>query len=57
VGAGGAVFFVGKKATVTGKGAGRLGLAINDNKHWQNNIGTYYVTMSATDAYDLGDAQ
>ena len=55
--ASGEVFLVGKKATVTGKPAGRLALAVNDNKHWQNNLGTYWVTMTATDAYDLGDAQ
>ena len=57
VGAGGTVFFVGKKATVSGKGAGRLRLAVNDNAHWQNNIGSFLVKMSASDAYDLGDAQ
>ena len=32
-------------------------MAINDNTHWQNNVGTFYVDMSATNAYDLGDAQ
>jgi hypothetical protein len=57
VGAGGPVFFAGKKASLSGKGAGRLRLAVNDNSHWQNNIGTFYVKMSASDAYDLGDAQ
>jgi hypothetical protein len=57
VGAAGPVFFLGKQATVGGKGAGRLGLAVNDNAHWQNNVGTFYVKMSASDAYDLGDAQ
>ena len=57
VGAGGEVFFLGKQASKAGTGAGRLMLAINDNKHWQNNIGTFYVTMTVTDAYDLGDAQ
>ena len=57
VGAGGTVFFVGKKAMLSGKGAGRLRLAVNDNPHWQNNIGSFSVRMSATDAYDLGDAQ
>ena len=55
--AGGDVFFIGKTATVAGKPAGRLGLAVNDNKHWQNNLGTFWVTMTATDAYVLGDAQ
>jgi hypothetical protein len=57
VGAAGSVFLVGKKATLTGKPAGRLSLAVNDNKHWQNNLGTFSVTMSVSDAYDLGDAQ
>ena len=57
VGAGGPVFFAGKKAMLSGKGAGRLRLAVNDNAHWQNNVGTFYVKMSASDAYDLGDAQ
>jgi hypothetical protein len=57
VGASGPVFFVGKTATLSDKGAGRLRLAVNDNTHWQNNVGTFYVKMSASDAYDLGDAQ
>jgi hypothetical protein len=57
VGATGDVFFIGKKATITGKPAGRLVLAVNDNKHWQNNLGTFSVAMTASDAYDLGDAQ
>lgn len=56
-GAGGEVFFLGAKAAKTGLAAGRLQLAVNDNAHWQNNLGTYTVTLSATDAYDLGDAQ
>ncbi|MDZ4797138.1 MAG: hypothetical protein SGI92_03165 [Bryobacteraceae bacterium] len=57
VGAGGEVFFVGKKAVKTGLPAGRLMLAVNDNAHWQNNLGTYSVTLVATDAYDFGEAQ
>ena len=57
IGAAGENFFLGKKATKTGLPAGRLNLAVNDNRHWQNNVGTYSVTLSATDAYDLGDAQ
>jgi hypothetical protein len=57
VGAGGQVFFLGNKASKTGLPAGRLGLAINDNRHWQNNLGTFSVTLTATDAFDLGDAQ
>ncbi len=49
-------FFVGKQAALTGK-SGRLRLAVNDNAHWQNNLGTFHVTMTATDAFDMGDAQ
>ena len=56
-GAAGEVFALGAKASKTGVAAGRLGMAINDNPHWQNNLGTFYVTLSAADAYDLGDAQ
>jgi hypothetical protein len=56
-GADGEMFFLGKKSTKTGLKPGRLGLAVNDNKHWQNNLGTFFVTMTATDAYDLGDGQ
>jgi hypothetical protein len=57
VGAGGEVLFIGKKATKTGLPAGRLTLAVNDNAHWQNNVGMYRVTMTSIDAYDLGWAQ
>ena len=53
----GEVFFVGKKSSKSGLKPGRLGLAVNDNKHWQNNVGTFFVTMTATEAYDLGDGQ
>lgn len=57
IGATGDVFLVGKKMSKTGLPSGRLQLAVNDNRHWQNNLGTYYVTMTVTEAYDLGDAQ
>lgn len=57
IGSKGEVFLVGKKATKSGLPAGRLTLAVNDNAHWQNNLGTYTVIVSATDAYDIGDAQ
>lgn len=36
---------------------GRLYFAVNDNGHWQNNLGSFRVHLHATDAYDLGDAQ
>ena len=48
---------VGKKAAKTGLPPGRLTLGINDNAHWQNNVGAYTVTVTATDAYDVGDPQ
>jgi hypothetical protein len=57
VGAGGEVFFLGKKSVKKGLPGGRLNLAVNDNAHWQNNLGTYSVAMTATKAYDLGEAQ
>ncbi len=57
VGGAGDMFFVGAKGSLTGKPAGRLRLAVNDNAHWQNNLGSFIVTMSVSDAYDLGDAQ
>jgi hypothetical protein len=57
VGATGEVFLVGRKAALAGKPAGRLRLAVNDNAHWQNNLGTFHAAMTATDAYDFGDAQ
>lgn len=53
----GEMFTLGQKASKTGLAAGRLTLAVNDNGHWQNNVGTFAVTFTATDAYDLGDAQ
>lgn len=57
VGAAGPVFFVGSKLSKSGLGEGRLYLAINDNGHWQNNLGQYRIALTATNAYDLGDAQ
>ncbi len=44
-------------ASFNGKpqGTGRFRLAVNDNRHWQNNVGAFKVTVAATNAYDLGD--
>ena len=53
----GEMFLLGKMALKQGLAAGRLMLAINDNGHWQNNLGRYRVRLTATDAYDLGDPQ
>jgi hypothetical protein len=57
LGAKGATFAIGKAYGPRAPGAGRLGLAINDNRHWQNNLGTYQVKLTATDAYDVGQGQ
>ncbi len=48
---------VGKTYSATGLAAGRWQLAVNDNRHWQNNVGAFRVTLTATNAYDLGEAQ
>lgn len=53
----GQFFFLGASAAKDKLGAGRLHLAVNDNKHWQNNVGAYLVTLNATEAYDLGAAR
>jgi hypothetical protein len=55
VGATGPRWFAGKHLEKSGLGTGRLYLAINDNGHWQNNLGSFRVKLRVTDAYDLGD--
>lgn len=55
--AGGDVLFIGRNWTAKQPAEGKLFLAINDNRHWQNNIGQYRVIIHATDAYDIGDPQ
>lgn len=57
VGASGDVFLVGKQYAQKALPAGRLHLAVNDNRHWQNNIGSFRVKLTATNAYDTGAAQ
>ena len=57
MGAKGATFALGKSYVDKAPGAGRLGLAINDNKHWQNNLGTYTVQLTVSAAYDWGEGQ
>lgn len=57
VGSTGEVYFIGKQHRKAVPKAGRLQFAINDNRHWQNNLGTYTVTFKATDAYDVGAPQ
>lgn len=56
-GAAGDVFIAGRNWTAQPGSRGRLHFAINDNRHWQNNLGTYRVVLTATNAYDLGDPQ
>ena len=56
-GAGGANFIGGVNLSQKGLTAGRLYFAVNDNKHWQNNLGSFWVELRVSDAYDLGDAQ
>jgi hypothetical protein len=57
VGVAGPRFLVGRHLDKTGLGEGHLYLAVNDNPHWQNNIGSFRVTLRVSDAYDLGDPQ
>jgi len=57
VGPAGERWMAGRRAVKTGLGSGRLYLAVNDNAHWQNNIGSFRVKLRATDVYDLGDPQ
>lgn len=55
VGAAGERWLVGKHVERDGLAAGRLYCVINDNDHWQNNVGSYRVTVAATNAFDLGE--
>jgi hypothetical protein len=57
VGISGPRFIVGRHLDKTGLGEGRLYLAVNDNSHWQNNIGSFRVKLRVSDAYDVGDPQ
>jgi hypothetical protein len=57
IGANGERWLAGKHVEMSVTGAGRLYFVINDNEHWENNIGAYRVRMRVTNAYDLGDPQ
>ena len=57
VGMSGARFMVGSQLNRNGLGEGRLYLAVIDNGHWQNNIGSFRVKLKVSDAYDVGDPQ
>ena len=57
VGPTGERWLVGKHIETKELGSGRLCFVINDNEHWQNNIGSYRVHVTVTNAYDLGEPQ
>lgn len=57
VGITGPRFIVGRLLDKINLGEGRLYLAVNDNGHWQNNIGSFRVRVQVRDAYDVGDPQ
>jgi hypothetical protein len=57
VGPAGARWLAGRHVQKSRLSLGRLYFAVNDNGHWQNNIGSFRVRLHATDAYDLGDPQ
>ena len=57
VNAAGTVILIGADFSSKGMAPGRLYLAVNDNPHWQNNIGAFRISLQATDAYDVGSAR
>lgn len=57
VNATGAVMLIGADFSRRGLPPGRLYFAVNDNPHWQNNIGAFRVSLQAFDAYDVGGAR
>ncbi len=56
-GPGGSVWLSGSHLVKQGIGDGRLFLAVNDNRHWQNNIGSFQVRLKVNGGFDLGDAR
>ncbi len=57
VGPAGERWFAGNHVEKNDMASGRLYFVVNDNEHWQNNIGSYRVHLTVTNAYDLGDPQ
>lgn len=57
IGVQGQIWVVGSKASKSGLAPGRLYFAVHDNRHWQNNLGSYRATVRVTNAYDLGAPQ
>ena len=57
VGAAGERWYAGSHCEKDDLGTGRLFFVVNDNEHWQNNIGSYRVRLVVSNAYDLGGPQ
>lgn len=57
IGPAGARWLAGRHVQKNTTETGRLYFAVNDNGHWQNNIGSFRVKLRVTNAYDLGDPQ
>ena len=57
VGPEGPCWLAGCHVKKTGLPTGRLYFAVNDNSHWQNNIGSFCVNLKVTNAYDMSQAQ
>jgi hypothetical protein len=55
VGPNGERWFVGEHIEKSNLGSGRLYFVINDNEHWQNNIGSFRVQLSVDHAFDVGE--
>ena len=53
IGATGPRWLAGAHCRKSGLEAGRLYLAINDNPHWQNNVGSFRVRLRVTDSTGL----
>ncbi len=48
-------WFVGKHLEKSDLEIGRLYFVINDNEHWQNNIGSFRIHLTVKNAFDVGD--
>lgn len=48
-------WYIGKHIEKSDIGSGRLYFVINDNEHWQNNIGSFRVHATVTNAFDVGE--
>lgn len=57
LGPAGARWLAGRRLERPAGEAGRLYFAVNDNRHWQNNLGSFRVWLTVSHAYDLGEPQ